>query len=113
MLIKSILIPTLHYGAEIFGMSEMRVNKLKRILDNAFKLIVNKSNFCRLRVYEEFDVKSLYISAAGSRARGLKKWSSSNGLISDLIRSQSTFKSKQSTWIKEAKRWLKVMKIDS
>jgi len=112
MLIKSILIPTLHYGAEIFGMSELRVNKLKRVLDNAFKLIVNKSNFCRLRVYEEFDVKSLYITAAGSRARGIKKWCSSHRLISDMIESQSRFKSKKSTWTKEAKRWLKLMKID-
>ena len=112
VLIKSILIPTLHYGAEVFGMSEMRLNKLKRVLDNALKLIVKKSNFCRLRVYEEFDIKPLYISAAVSRTRGIKKWSGSNGLISDLIASQSSFKSKKSTWIKEAKRWLKLMKID-
>ena len=112
MLIKSILIPTLHYGSEIFGMNELRINSLKRVLDNAFKMIVKKSNFCRLRVYDEFDVKSLYVSAAVSRARGLKKWAESNGLISDLIRSQCTFKSVKSTWIKEAKRWLKLMKID-
>ena len=88
MLIKNILIPTLHYGAEIFGMSELRVNKLKRVLDNAFKHIANKSNFCRHRVYEEFDVKSLYIT---------KKWFSSHGLKSDMIESQSRFKSKKST----------------
>jgi endonuclease/exonuclease/phosphatase (EEP) superfamily protein YafD len=112
MLIKSILIPTLHYGSEIFGMNEQRVNALKRILDNGIKCIVKKSNFCRLRAYEEFDIKPIYVSAAVSRARGLKKWTGSNGLISDCIRSQVNFKSKQSTWIKESKRWLKLMRID-
>lgn len=112
MLIKSILIPTIHYGSEIFGMNEARVSSLKRILDNGIKGIVKKSNFCRTRSYEEFDIKSIYISAAISRVRGLKKWTFSKGLISDCIQSQEQFKSKQSTWIKEAKRWLKLMKID-
>lgn len=112
MLIKSILIPTIHYGSEIFGMSEVRASPLKRILDNGLKYIVKKSNFCRLRVYEEFDIKPVYVSGAVARTRGLKKWINSNGLISDLIKSQEKFKSVKSTWIKEAKRWLKVMKID-
>ena len=102
MLIKSILIPTIHYGAEVFGMNEQRVNAFKRILDNGIKGIVKRSNFCRTRAYEELDIKSIYISAAVSRARGLKKWTNSNGLISDCIKSQIDFKSKESAWIKEA-----------
>ena len=112
MLIKSILIPTIHYGSEIFGMNEKRVNSLKRILDNSLKCIVKKSNFCRQRAYEEFDIKPIYVSAAISRTRGLKKWSTASGLISECIRSQENFKSKQSTWIKESKKWLKLMQID-
>jgi hypothetical protein len=112
MLIKSILIPTIHYGSEVFGMNEARVNSLKCILDNGLKCIVKRSNFCRVRAYQEFDIKPIYISAAESRARGLKKWTEANGLISDCIQSQEFFKSKLSTWIKESKRWLKLMKID-
>jgi hypothetical protein len=88
------------------------VNSLKRVLDNGLKCIVKKSNFCRQRAYEEFDIKQIYVSAAVSRARGLAKWINSNGLISDCIISQESFKSKQSTWIKESKRWLKLMRID-
>lgn len=33
MLIKSILVPTLEYGVEIFGMNQERVSGLKRVLD--------------------------------------------------------------------------------
>ena len=112
MLIKGILIPTLNYGCEIFGMNEQRMGSLKRILDNGLKCINRKSNFCRLRTYDEFDIKPLYISAAVGRVRGIKKWEGSYGLISDCIKSQKVFKSKESTWIKETKRWLKVMKLD-
>jgi hypothetical protein len=36
----------------------------------------------------------------------------SNGLIIYCIISFVNFKSKKTTWIKEAKRWLKVMKVD-
>ena len=112
MLVKSIVIPTIHYGSEIFGMCEVRVNSLKRILDNSIKPIVKKSNFCRLRAYSEFDIKPIYVSGAVARARGLQKWANSHGLISELISSAARFKSRKSTWIKEAKRWLSFMKID-
>ena len=137
MLIKSILIPTLNYGSKVFGMNEQRIGSLKRILDNGLKCssevfgmneqrigsltrildnglkcIIKKSNFCRMRIYEEFDIKPLYVSAAAARARGLLKWINSNGLIRDLIESSSEFKSRKSTWTKGAKRWLKMMKIE-
>ena len=111
MLVKSVLVPTLHYGTEIFGMAEARMNSLKRVLDNALKCIVKRSNFCRRRAYEEFGVQPLYVSAAVARARGLHKWTNSTTMIRDLIRDTS-FKSKKSTWIKEARRWLKLMKIE-
>ncbi|KAI5176188.1 hypothetical protein PAEPH01_2251, partial [Pancytospora epiphaga] len=84
-LIRSVLVPTLHYGAEIFGMNEKRINALKRILDNSLKCIVKHSNFCRLRVYGEFDILPLYVSAAASRARGIKKWTKSHCIVSELI----------------------------
>ena len=62
-------------------MNMQRVDSLKRILDNVL-------------------MKSLiYVSAAVNRVRGLKKWINANGLISDCIRPQEKFKSKQSTCI--------------
>lgn len=112
MLIQSVLIPTLHYGAEIFGMCEARMNSLKRVLDNSIKTVLKKSNYCRLRAYDEFDVLPLYVSAAVSRARGLYKWINSNTPLSDLMDPQGGFKSKKSTWIKESRRWLKVMGVN-
>lgn len=42
------------FGSEIFGVSEQRVHPLKQTKDKAFKRVVEKSNFCRVREYEEF-----------------------------------------------------------
>ncbi|MGL5636332.1 MAG: RNA-directed DNA polymerase, partial [Bacteroidales bacterium] len=111
MLIKSILIPRCMFGAEIFGMSEKRVDPIKRILDNALKCILKRSNFCRLRAYQEFDIEPLYVQAASYRTRGVFKWRESRSLISDLIQSYEQFVSRKRTWIKEANRWLRTMKI--
>ena len=104
MLIKGILIPTLTYGCEIYGMSEKRTNPLKLILDNSLKVINRRSNFSRLRSYDEFDIKPLYVVTALARIRGLKKWANAKGIISEYIKSQTRFKSIKSTWIKQAKR---------
>ena len=111
MLIKNILIPRLMFGSEIFGMSEQRVSPLKRVLDNALKCVLKKSNFCRHRAYVEFDIKSLYIQAAVNRTRAIYKWKNARSLISSLIDSYENFKSRKRTWIKEANRWLRVLKI--
>jgi hypothetical protein len=113
MLIKSVLIPRLTFGIEIFGMSLERTQPMKRVLDNALKCIVKKSNFCRLRVYEELGITPLYVQSAVARARGFTKWKTSRGLIANLISSHTNFKSRKSTWTKESSRWLKSMRINT
>jgi exonuclease III len=112
MLINNILIPRIMFGSEIYGMCEKRVYPLKRIIDNAFKCIVRKSNFCRIRTYEEFDIETPHVLSAANRARGLSKWKDSRGLLRELIAGYQSFKSRKRTWVKEAFRWLKAMNID-
>ena len=80
MLIKNVVIPTLHFSAEIFGMCEARVLGLKRVLDFCLNCIVKWPNFCRLRAYEEFDILPLYVLTTISRANGLRKWLNFNSL---------------------------------
>jgi exonuclease III len=111
MLIKNILIPRMTFGSEIFGMSIQRSEAMKRTLDNALKCIVKKSNFCRLRTYEELDITPIYVLAAAARTRAMVKWKYDRGFIKDLIDTSDDFTSKKRTWIKEANRWLRSNKI--
>jgi exonuclease III len=112
MLIKSMLIPTLTYGSEIFGMNEIRLSPLKTVLDNGIKKVTRCGNFCRQRTYDEMGIKPLSLSAAVSRARGFHKWKDSQGLISDLIKSTAMNKSAKKPWSKVTAAWLKRYKID-
>ena len=93
-------------------MNEVRMNSLKRVLDNSLKCITKYAGFCRNRAYEEFDIKSLYVSAAVAIARGFNKWKNSTGVISECINSLSNFKTTKSSWIKNSVKWQKGMKIN-
>ena len=97
---------------EVLGMSEKRMVRLKRILDNAIKCIVKKPSFCRLRAYRELDIDNIYIKSSASRTRALIKWEWSHGLISELLALQTTHITKNKTWAKQTTRWLKTMSID-
>ena len=112
MIIQNYLIPVLTYGVEIFGMRESRLIKLKQVLDNSLKMILNKGNFCRLRAYEELDIKPLEMKAAIARTRGLIKWQNSSGYIKDIIESKDNIKFRTRTWSTLTKMWLKRYKID-
>lgn len=112
MLIKSLVLPTLLYGSEIFGMNENRMNNLTRVADNLMKNLTKKHNYCRKRVYEELEVKRPYIYAAISRSRCFTKMKESNGVINELINNSRIFKSKKKTWVTNTMTWLKKNKID-
>ena len=112
MLVNNIIIPTVSYGTEIFGMSEKRTQGIKKVIDISLSHILNTKNFCRNRAYEEFDLKSIHMKAAINRTRAFRKWKESKNLISDLIRSSEIYKSRKSTWSKGTNLWLKRFKID-
>jgi hypothetical protein len=112
MLIANVLTPRLTYGLELYGMANSRASKLKVVLDNALKCIVKRRNFCRLRLYEELDLKSIDVASAVGRARGVAKWGNSRGPMRELIMRRKEFKSKKRTWINQSFTWLKRMKID-
>lgn len=112
MLVNNIIIPTVTYGTEIFGMSERRTQRIKRVVDLSLSQILKTKNFCRNRTYEEFDIKSVHVKAAISRTRAITKWKNSNFLIKYLIDSTNKYKSRNSTWTKGTNIWLKRFKID-
>ena len=113
MLVNSIVIPTVTYGTEVFGMSEKRMQALKKVVDSSITAILNCRGYCRQRAYEELDLKAVAVKAAVSRARAYEKWKTSRSLIRDLIATSVSFKSKNYTWSKATRVWLKCHKLES
>ena len=112
MIIGNVLIPTVGYGSEIFGMSETRTRAIKRVLDYSLANVLGTKNYCRNRAYEEFNLTPVQVRAAMSRARGFYKWKDSRGLIRDLIETAQDFKCQKDTWCKGTRKWLKRFKIE-
>ena len=112
MLISNILIPTLSYGTEVFGMSEKRSSQLKKTVDISIGLVLKNKMFCRNRAYEEFDLKPIQLRAALNRTRGYFKWKNSYNIIKSLIHTAEDFKARKRTWTTGTRTWLKKFKID-
>jgi len=107
LLIRSIVIPITLYGAEIFGMSQVRIKKVRQVVDSAIAIAVGTNNFSRARAYEELELKQPQVIAAGARARALQKWQTSASVMSTLIESDRSLKTKKATWTRTASKWLK------
>lgn len=112
MLIKSVIIPTMLFGSEVFGMSQRRLSAMTKILDRSIVCILRRHNFDRRRADEEFDLKAPHMSAAMSRFRGYYKWMCNRSLISDLIKSHADFKSRKRTWAKNSRVWLRTQQLE-
>lgn len=111
MLMTSVILPTMSYGSELYGMNISRVKIQKQVLDKALSYLLKKANFCRQRVYEEFDIKPVEITAACARIRAYLKWKNSRGYIAELIDSSDMFVSRKRTWAKQTMIWIKSRKI--
>ena len=46
MLISSIIIPSVCYESEIFGMSELRIQPLKKVINAIFNALLNSKKYC-------------------------------------------------------------------
>ena len=81
MLISNIVIPTVRYGSEVFGMSELRMQPLKKVLNISFNALLNSKKYSINRVYDELEVKDISMKRAISKTRAITKWRSSCKMI--------------------------------
>ena len=111
MLIKSILIPRLLYGIEIYGYRYSHLLGAKKILNSAITKIVGSYNFCRSAAYEELGILTPETMGKIWQQKRTIEWSNSRGIIKDLLESNVRIKNKdnprsiQRTWINEAIEW--------
>ena len=112
MIVNNVIIPAVSYGAEVFGINETRIQKVKTMVDRSVAHIVHCKNFPRARVYEELDIKPIQMRTSINRVRGFLKWKNSNGIIKDLINTTERFKTSKGTWCKATRKWMKRFKMN-
>lgn len=100
-LIRGMLLPTLLYGAEIWGLRDASLLKpLENILARAASLVIqghSRQRLCRLTVLAELELPTVTACAAARRARAWAKFPSLPTVIGRLCRSPATTRA-QRTW---------------
>jgi hypothetical protein len=105
MLVRNVLIPVMLYGKELWGMSSVRVGKLRRIVRKAYVYMFRNSNVSTDRMNMELGIWDVTASAAYGRVRARKKWCNSRLVIADLI--EGKFVCRRTTWSTRTNRWIK------
>lgn len=104
--IRSIIIPIVLYGAELWGFRTDRLAKLQELVDMICRVCVRGGKTTPLiRLREELGLDELARSAALRRQRAFLKWSESKTFISSLIKEKASFR--KATWVSGSARWLK------
>ena len=94
-LINNVIIPMTIYGSEIYGMSEIRLSPLQRVVNLSLSHVLGSKKFSRTRAYEELDLMPIQVRSACSRTRAVSKWRCSTGIIKDLITSSGEIRFKK------------------
>ncbi|OMJ22903.1 putative RNA-directed DNA polymerase from transposon BS [Smittium culicis] len=105
-LIRTVLIPILCYGCEIFGMSAVRCSTLQKVADDATRLVAGVGRSTALsRLRSEMKIDDIFTRASVARERGHNKWTTSKTWITELI--NKPFKNRLDTWVSGTVRWKK------
>jgi Reverse transcriptase (RNA-dependent DNA polymerase) len=104
ILIKNVLIPTMMYGKELWGMSSARAGIIRNRVWKAFKLMFGYKNVAYDSVSDELDIERIDIQACKARVRAFKKFRFSKTVISDII--VCPVKNKRTTWSSRSERWI-------
>lgn len=110
MLIKSLLMPVLCYGGELWGMSSQRAQDADRVLRQAMRSVVGKSSNALVSqevLRRELKVPSVYAATAARRSRLWVKAPTMRTVIRQLAQRPA-----RQSWSSTSRAWLKRAKID-
>ena len=108
IVMKAVVIPTLIYGSEIYGMNKLITSNMQKYLNVAIKAIAGvsiKAAVSNVALWRELNCTPICALAAARRARAYRKCGLSNTWISTLL--NGIFKSQKWTWLLGTPRWLK------
>ena len=107
-IIKSMVVPTMTYGATLFGMASNLFTSQQKVLDDGLCMCVglgSRSNIVsRETVRRELGCDNLCGLAAGARAKAFLKFKSLRTWIQVLC--ESPMKSRSDTWVTGTQKWL-------
>ena len=109
IMIKTLLLPVLTYGAELWGMSSTRCEPQQRVLNSAMKAVIRSSKYSKAAsvhcLLEEFELNPINSIAAALRARAYIKFPTLKTTIATLCNHKQPSSVKRS-WLSGTKMWI-------
>ena len=107
LVLRTIIIPRLMYGAEVYGMSRERVTPLQKVIDLALNMIVTGKDdrvlrLGRLALYRELEIPPVSAIAASRRTRALVKFPS----LGSWVKHWTSKSYGNNCWLAETRKWL-------
>ena len=108
MVFNSVVVSSVMYGAELWGMSQMRSSRGQTLVNKGLRLILGTretdTSIPVGALWRELGVAPIYARAAATRARAIIKYPSLKTWIGVMMRYRV---GSSSTWAGGAERWLK------
>jgi exonuclease III len=105
--VKSVLLPRLLFGAEVYGMNRQLTNRMQTLLNRSLKAIVGVSKGIRVAsvtLWREVGILPICALAAGRRARAYKKCFNLRTTMGRLV--HHPFRSRHWKWSSGIPRWI-------
>lgn len=105
--VRSVILPRLMFGAEIYGMNKAITSKVQVIVDQRPIAILGlspRSTVSNIALWRELQVPFICASAASKRARALQKCRKPNTWVKELT--QRTLRVRRWAWVSRTGRWL-------
>jgi hypothetical protein len=110
LMVKAIIVPTLTFGGEIWGMNDTLAVICQRVLSRALRSLVGvkSSNVLSAEVAScEFDIPPISAIVAGLRTRALLKYPTLRTVVAQLVQHATQLGSAKHSWTKGGRIWLK------
>lgn len=107
--VKAVVLPSLLYGAEVWGMQEQRLRRAQTVLNRTLRVLAGAkerdSSMPCAAMWRELDVAPLHVMAAARRARAVNKYIHLRTWVATLSRHRARLRRR--TWLSGAVQWMR------
>src|SRR5690606_19504843 len=110
-LVKATLLPTIMYGAELWGMSGQRCSQaesvLRAVLRSLLRLGSKSTVTSSMTLGLEFSIPPVHARASATRARAFHKYATLRTVVAGLASRPTSAGSSQRSWSMASRAWLR------
>ena len=109
-LVKATLLPTVMYGAELWGMSAQRCSRAERLMREVLRSLLRLSTrstvTSTMTLGRELSIPPVHARACATRARAFRKYATLRTVVAGLVSRPTSAGNAQRSWSVASRSWL-------